>query len=181
MEAKNKAVQTRRPRTRNRATQTEKETFPLPAPPVASRLICAVLLLVYVSLLLALITAFPGADARSLSAGEHLPSTSTGLLRAIVSLSLVIVVSKFLVTQAAAAVTTIPELPEPTTAGATAFVAAIAAGYFLVRRPRPETEEAVEVIDEAAKASEKWEPFLRDISAPEFAEWKTGLISERHS
>ena len=139
------------------------------------------MLLVAASIVLAGLAAIPGAHARPLTATEHFPSSASGLLRAIVSVSLVIIASKSLFVKAAAAVTTIPELPEPTAVGATAFVTAIAAAYLLVRRPRSETEESVEVIDEAMKASENWEPFLRDISAPEFTEWKTGLISERHS
>ena len=121
--------------TRNQATQTEAEALPLRTPSLVKRVTRLVLFLLAASLFLALIAAFPGADARSLSAGEHLPSTSTGLLRAMVSVSLVVVVSKFLVAHAAAAVTTIPELPEPTTAADTAFIAAIAMGYLLVRKP----------------------------------------------
>ena len=64
---------------------------------------------------------------------------------------------------------------------ATAFVKAIAVGYLLVRRPRPDTEEAVEVIDETTRADERWEPSLLDISTPEFKQWKRELISDRHS
>ena len=178
---KNKAIQTRRPHVRDRATQTEAEAIPLRKPSRPGRIIYLFLVLVTASLILSWIAAIPAVTARPLSGGEHLPSSAANLFRSLASISLVVVASKFLVTHAAAAVTTIPELPEPTTVGATAFVAAIAAGYLLVQRPRPETTESIEVVNEASKASENWEPFLRDISAPEFAEWKKGLISERHS
>ena len=181
IETRSKAIQTRRSRTRNRATQTEAEAIPLHAPPPVRRIANLILLLVTASLVLAGLAAIPGAQARPLTATEHFPSSSVGFLQAIVSFSLIAVSSKFNFAKAAAAVTTVPELPEPTTAGATAFVAAITVGFLLVRKPRPETEESVEVIDEATRTSENWEPFLRDISAPEFAEWKTELRSDRHS
>ena len=181
IETRNRAIQTKQSRTRNRATQTEAEAIPLHAPSYVTRVAYLILLRAAASIALAGLAAIPGADARPLTATENFPSSAPGLLRAVVSVSLVIIASKSLFVKAAAAVTTIPELLEPTAVGATAFVAAIAAGYLLVRRPRPETEESVEVIDEAIKASENWEPFLRDISAPEFTEWKAGLISERHS
>lgn len=58
---------------------------------------------------------------------------------------------------------------------------AIAAGYLLVRKPRPDTREAVEVVEEGTLTDEKWKPFLPDITAPEFAEWKAGIINDRHS
>ena len=182
-EAKNAAIQTRKPRVQNRATQTEAEALPLltPAPLALQRIIHLVLFLAAASLLLAFAAGLPGANARPLAAFEHFPSSSAGLLRSIVAISLIVAASRFLVTQAAAAVTTIPELPVPTTAAATVFISAIAAGYLLVRRPRPETEESVEVINEETRADKNWEPFLRDISAPEFADWKEGLISDRHS
>ena len=46
----------------------------------------------------------------------------------------------------------------------------IAAGYLLVQKPRPDTQEAVEVVEEGTLKDEKWKAFLRDITAPEFAE-----------
>ena len=150
IETRNKAVQTRKSRTRNRATQTEAEAIPLRAPPHATRVIYLILVLVASSIALAGLAAIPGAHARPLTAMRHSPSSSAELLRAIASISLIVVGSKFLFAKAAAAVTTIPELPEPTVVGATAFVAAVAAGYLLVRRPHPETEESIKVIDEAS-------------------------------
>ena len=90
-------------------------------------------------------------------------------------------ISKFLVTHVSAAVTTTPDLPEPTTAAATIFVSAIAARYLLVRLHRPDTKEAVEVVDEEKRADERWMPFLRDIAAPEYADFKMGLINDRHN
>ena len=181
IETRTKAIQTRRSQTRNRATQTEAEAIPPHALPSVRRIAYLILFLAAASLVLAGLAAIPGAQARPLTATEHLPSSSAGLLRAAVSISLIVIISKYLVTRVTAAVTGVPELPEPTTAGATAFVAAIAAGYLLVRKPRPETEESVEVVDETARTSENWEPFLRDISAPKFTGWKAGLINERHS
>ena len=181
IETRNKAIQTRKSRTRNRATQTEAQAIPLNAPLFANRLTYLILLLVTASIVLAGLAAIPGAHARLLTATEHLPSSAPGLLRAAISLSLVIIASKFLFVKAAAAVTTIPDLLEPTAAAATVFMAALAAGYLLVRKPRPDTDESIEVIDETSRANEKWIPFLQDISAPEFTEWKTGLINERHS
>ena len=123
IETRNKAVQTGRPRTRNKATQTEAEALPLQNRPFPSvrLLVRLVVLLIVVSVTLAIIAALPGADARPLSANEHFPSSPPGLLRAIISVSLVIVASKFLVTHAAAADTDIPELPEHTTPAVTPF------------------------------------------------------------
>ena len=108
-------------------------------------------------------------------------SSCAGVLWAIASVSLVIAASKFLVKRVAAIVTDIPELLEPMATVATAFVKAIAAGYLLLRRPCPDIEEAVEVINESTRAEEEWEPFLRDIATLEFTQWKTELISHRHS
>ena len=178
---KNKAIQTRRPHVRDRATQTEAEAIPPRKPSRPGRIIHLFLFLVAASLILSWIAAIPGAEARPFHTGEHFPSSSAGLLRSIVSISLVVVASRFLVIHAAATVTTIPELPEPTAAAATAFVMAIATGYLLVQRLRPDTEESLEVVDETSRANENWEPFFRDISAPEFAEWKGELISDRHN
>ena len=140
-----------------------------------------VILFITASLALAGLAAIPGAQARPLTAIKHFPASSAGFLRAIVSVSLIVICSKFLFAKVAAAVTTIPDLPEATSAAGTAFLAAIAAGYLLVRRPRPDTEEAVEVVDEEKRTNEQWEPFLRDIAAPEFADFRRGLISDRHS
>lgn len=139
-------MQTGRPHTENRATQTEAEALPLHAPPLARQLAHLILNLATASIVLAGLAAVPGAYAHPLAAIENLPSSTTGLLRAIAATSLVLTAGKFLVTHVAAAVTDIPDLPEPTAVAATAFIAAIAAGYLLVRRPRPETEEAIEVI-----------------------------------
>ena len=182
-EVKNAAIQTRKPRVQSRATQTEAEALPLPTPaPLAlQRIIRLVLFLAAVSLLLTLAAGLPGAHARPLTVGEHFPTSTMSLFRSFVSGSLVVVISKFLVTHVSAAVTTIPDLPEPTTAVATIFVSAIAAGYLLVRQPRPDTEEAVEVVDEEERADERWVPFLRDIAAPEYVDIKKGLINDRHN
>ena len=181
LKMKNKANQTRRPYVHDKATQTEAEAIPLRNPSRPGRITRLLLFLAAASLILSWIAAIPTAAARPLSTGEHFPSTAVDLFRSLVSVSLIVVASKFLATHASATVTSIPELPEPTAAAATAFVAAIAMGYLLVRRPRPDTEESLEVVDEAVRANENWEPFLRDISAPEFAEWKTELISDRHN
>ena len=181
LKMKNKAIQTRRPHVRDRATQTEVETIPLRNPSRPKRIARLVFFLAAASLVQTWIAAIPGAHARPLTTASSFPSSAVKLFRTMASMSLVVIASKFLITHVAAAVKTIPELPEPTHAAATAFIAAIATGYLLVRKPRPESEEAVEVIEEATKASKNWEPFLRDISAPEFAEWKSGLISDRHS
>ena len=180
---KNAAIQTRKPRVQSRATQTEAEALPLPTPaPLAlQRIIRLVLFLAAVSLLLAFAAGLPGAHAHPLTVGEHFPTSTMSLFRSFVSVSLVVVTSKFLVTHVSAAVTTIPDLPEPTTAAATIFISAIAAGYLLVRRPRPDTEEAVEVVDEEKRADNQWVPFLRDIAAPEFANFKKGLINDCHN
>ena len=151
------------------------------APPYATRVIYLILLLAAFSIALAGLAAIPGAHARPLTATEHLPSSTAGLFRAMTSLSLLIAISRLLFIRVAAAVTEIPDLPEPTTAGATAFVMAIAAGYLLVRKPRPDTPEAGEVIEEGTLTDERWKPFLQDITAPEFAEWKAGIINDRHS
>ena len=148
IETRTKAIQTRRTRTRNRATQTEAEAIPLHASYPVQRTVYLILLFVTASLVLAGFAAIPGAQARPLTAIEHLPASSAGLLRAIVSISLIVISSKFLFAKAAAAVTTIPDLPEATSAAATAFLAAIATGYLLVRRPRPDTEEELEVVEE---------------------------------
>ena len=181
IETRNKAVQTKRSRTRNRATQTETEVIPPHASRHVIRIIYLVLLLAAVGLALTGLAAIPGAHARPLTAAEHFPSSSAGLLRSIVSISLVIVASKFMVTHVSAAVTAIPALPEPTTTAAATFVAAIAAGYLLVQRPSLDAEEAVEVVDQDKLANEQWVPFLWDIAAPEFEDFKKGLINDRHS
>ena len=178
---KNKAIQTKRPHVRDRATQTEAEAIPPRKPSRPGRIIHLFLLLVAASLILSWIAAIPTAAARPLSAGQHLPASTMEFFRSLVSVSLVVIASKFLATHASAAVTTIPELPEPTAAAATAFMAALAAAYLLVKKPRPDTEEAVEVVGSEAQADAQWIPFLRDISAPEFSEWKKGLINERYS
>ena len=96
-------------------------------------------------------------------------------------MSLIIAIGRLLVSSAAAAIVTVPELPEPTAAAATPFVAPIAAGYLLIQRPPPDAEEAAEVIDQEKRMDEQWVPFLRDIAAPEFADFKKGLINDRHS
>lgn len=95
------AVETRRPRMRNRATQTEAEALLLltPAPLTAQRMVRLVLLLINASLLLAFIAALPSADARPLSANNYLPSSFVEPFRSIFSVSLVVVASKFLVTR----------------------------------------------------------------------------------
>ena len=181
LKMKNKATQTRRPRVRNRATQTEAEAIPLQNPLKPGRIARVLLFLAMASLILSWIAAIPAAAARPLSAGEPLPSSTVDFFRSLVSLSLVVVASRFLVTRVSAAVTTIPHLPEATSAAATAFLAAIAADYLLVRRPRPDTEEASEVVDEEKQVDERWVPFLRDIATPEYADFKKGLINDRHS
>ena len=173
-EVKNAAIQTRKPRVQSRATQKEAEALPLPTPaPLAlQRIIRLVLFLAAVSLLLAFAAGLRGARARPLTLGEHFLTSTMSLFRSFISVSLVVVISKFLVTHVSAAVTTIPDLPEPTTTAATIFVSAIATGYLLVRQPRQDTEEAVEVIDEEKRADERWVPFLRRIAAPEYADFK---------
>ena len=154
LKMKNKAIQTRRPHVRDRATQTEAEAIPLQNPFRPERATRLLLLFLAASLVLSWIAAIPGAEARPLLTGEHFPSSSARLLRSVVSISLVVVASGFLTVRAAAAVTTVPELPEPTAAAATAFVAAITMGYLLVRRPRPDAEESLEVVDETNRANE---------------------------
>ena len=182
-EVRNAAIQTKKPLVRSKGTQTEAEALPLPThePLALQGIIRLVLFLITAGLLLAFAAGLPGAHARPLTAGEHFPTSTMSFFRSLVSLSLVVVISKFLVTHVSAAVTTIPDLPEPTTAAATIFISAIAAGHLLVRRPRPDTEEAVEVVDEEKRADERWVPFLRDIAAPEYADFKKGLINDRHN
>ena len=175
-----KAIQTRRTRTRNRATQTEAEAIPLYAPSSVKRIVHLIVLLAAISLVLARLATIPGEQASPLAATEHFPSSSAGLLRAIVAISLVIAVGRLLVSRAAAAIVTVPEHPEPTAAAATAFVAAIAAGYLLIQRPPRDAEEAAEVIDQEKRIDEQWVPFLRDIAGPEFADFKKGLINDCH-
>ena len=173
-EVKNAAIQTRKPRVQSGATQTEAEALPLPTPaPLAlQRIIRLVLFLAAVSLLYAFAAGLHEAHARPLTVGEHFPTSTMSLFRSFVSVSLVVVISKFLVTHVSAAVTTLPDPPEPTTPAATIFVSAIAAGYLLVRQARPDTEEAVEVLDKEKQADKRWVPFLRDIAAPEYADFK---------
>ena len=161
--------------------QTEAEAFPLYAPPFISQLIDLVLFLIAPRLALASIAAVPGAYTCPLTATENIPTSTTGILRAFTVLSLLLAISKLFFTKVAAAVASIPSLPEPTAAAATVFITAVAAGYLLVRRPRPDTDEAIEVVDEATQADGKWIPFLQDISAPDFTDWKVGFISDRHS
>ena len=181
IENRNKAIRTKRSRRQSRATQTETEVILLHASRRVIRAVYLVFLLAAAGLALTGLAAIPGAHASPLTAAEHFPPSSAGLLRSMVSISLVIVASKFVVTYVPAAVTAIPELPEPTATSAATFVAAIAAGYLLVQRPRPDAEEAVEVVDEDKRANEQWVPFLRDIPAPEFADFRKGLMSDRYS
>ena len=167
---------------RKRAKQTEAEALPLQEKALSPRnKFVLPRLLANANLILAFVAATPGTHTLSLTTTtENRSSSCAGVFWAIASVSLVITASKFLVKHVAAIVTDIPELPEPTATAATEFVKAIAVGYLLVHRPRLDTEEAVEVIDETTRADERWEPFLRDIAAREFTQWKTELISDRH-
>ena len=150
-------------------------------PPFISQLIHLVLFLVAASLALAGITAVPGAYASPLTAAENIPSSTTSLLRALTALSLLLAIRKVFFTKVAAAVAEIPSIPKPKAAAAIVFITAVAAGYLLVRRPCPDTDEAIELVDKATRADEKCIPFRQDISSPDFADWTLGRISDRDS
>ena len=73
-----------------------------------------------------------------------------------ISLSLVVTISRTLIVRVTATVTEIPALPDHTTPAVTAFLAAVAAAYLLVRKPNPGTKEATEIISEATLTDDRW-------------------------
>lgn len=151
---KNKAIQTRRPHIRDRATQEEAEAIPSRNPSHPGCITHQLLFLAAASGVLSWIATIAGPAACPLSTRKPLPSSTVEFFRSSISVFLVVLASKFFVTHVSAAVTTIAELPEATFATATAFLADIATGYLLVQRPFPDTEEASEVLDKDKRADE---------------------------
>ena len=127
MQNRNAAIQTRRPRVRKQATQTEAEALPLRAPPFISRLVYLVLLLATASIALAGLAAVPGAYAPPLTAAESFLSSAAHLFRAFAALSLAAAMAQKLITIITAAPDPeIPILPEANTAAIAAFFVSLA-------------------------------------------------------
>ena len=174
-EVKNAAIQTRKPRVQNKATQTEAEGIPLPAPAslVLQRIIRLVLFLVTASLLLAFTAGLPSAHERSLAASESFPSSATHLLRSFVTISIVAIIAKKLARFAAAALyPEIPVLPETNTTAVAAFCTALAAAATFAWKGGNKEVFGEGVIGEEFLRHSRWDEFLRNRSNPEFADWR---------
>ena len=174
-EVKNAAIQTRKPRVQSRATQTEAEAIPLLTPTSlhAERFIRLVLFLATASLLLAFAAGLPRAHARPLAATENFPSSAAHLLRSFVTLSLVTIIAKKLVSFAAAMpYPEIPTLPENNTAAVAAFCAALATAAAYAWQDGNKEVFGNEVVAGEFLRHPRWEDFLRNPAHPDFADWK---------
>ena len=173
MRSRNAAIQTKQPRVRNQATQTEVETLPLRALPLIGQLVYLVLILATASIALAGLAAIPGAHARPLTATENQPSSAAHLFRAFAAISLItVVMQKFIATVTAAPYPEIPALPEANTAAIAAFCVALATAAAYAWQGGNEEALGREVVAEEILRHERWEDFLRDPTHPDFAEWR---------
>ena len=174
-EVKNAAIQTRKPRVQNRATQTEAETLPLPTPAPLSlqRIVRLVLFLAAASLLLTFAASLPGAHARPLAAAKNIPSSATHLLRSFITISLLAIIAKKLVSFAAAApYPEIPDLAEASATAVAAFCTALATAAAYAWQGGNKEVFGEEVVAEEFLRHSRWEDFLRDPAHPDFADWK---------
>ena len=172
-EVRNAAIQTRKPRVQNKATQTEAEALllPTPAPIAVQRIVRLVLFLVTASLLLAFAVGLPGAHARPLTAAENLPSSAAQLCRSFAAISLITVIAKGLKSLVAAApYPEIPILPEANTAAIATFCAALATAGAYAWRGGNKGVFGEEVVAEEFLRHSRWEDFLRDPANPDFAD-----------
>ena len=174
-EVRKVAIQTRKPRVQNKATQTEAEALllPTPAPIAVQRIILLVLFLVTARLLLAFAASLPGTHAPPLTAAENFPSSAAQLFRSFAAISWITIIAKGLKSLVAA--TPYPEiaiLPEANTAAVTAFCAALASAAAYAWQGGYKEEFGEEDVAEEFLRHSRWEDFLRDPANPDFADWK---------